>query len=88
MRRQDTEKMIAAGKRWRRCLRFGRNLGQMDWISKQCGGNMMYRALIEKKNNQKGNRIFYDCFFAHAFQNEVGEQFDVYIGCSFFVFER
>ena len=43
----------------------------------------MYRALIEKKNNQKGNRIFYDCFFAHAFQNEVGEQFDVYIGCSF-----
>ena len=49
---------------------------------------MMYRALIEKKNNQKGNRIFYDCFFAHAFQNEVGEQFDVYIGCSFFVFER
>lgn len=48
----------------------------------------MYRALIEKKNNQKGNRIFYDCFFAHAFQNEVGEQFDVYIGCSFFAFER
>ena len=70
MRRQDTEKMIAAGKRWRRCLRFGRSLGQMDWISKQCGGNLMYRALIEKKNNQKSNRIFYDCFFVHAFQNE------------------
>ena len=64
------EKMIAAGKRWRRCLRFGRNLRQMDWISKQRGGNLMYRVLIEKKIIKKAIVFFYDCFFAHAFQNE------------------
>lgn len=43
----------------------------MDWISKQCGGNLMYRALIEKKNNQKAIVFFTIAFLCTHFKMKI-----------------